>query len=261
MSYQRHPQLATPRDETILWRYLDLARILDMLERRVLWFARADEFEDPLEGSWTDSELKALSSSAEFLSHSEINPAAKRLFREAKIMRESTFVSCWHAGAHESMAMWDLYRRGGSVLAVKSTVGRLKKALADFDRPVFIGRVKYIDWKDAPWDNNLLAMCVRKELAYRHESEVRAMIWDSDYYGSALTLANAEDAASRNVLAGFCKETPVRPEPKLDPQQLITEVMVGPREKRWVLALVERIMKRYELQQQVIPSRLLQPRF
>jgi hypothetical protein len=41
---------------------------------------------------------------------------------------------------------------------------------------------------------------------------------------------------------------------------LIAEVMVGPREKTWVVRLVECVMKRYGLLQRVIPSNRLKPR-
>jgi hypothetical protein len=47
MPYEIHPKLTTPPDDAVLWRYLDFAKFLDMLERRVLWFAGADTFEDP----------------------------------------------------------------------------------------------------------------------------------------------------------------------------------------------------------------------
>ena len=39
------------KDSTIIWRYLDLAKFLDLLENQFLFFCRADKFSDPLEGS------------------------------------------------------------------------------------------------------------------------------------------------------------------------------------------------------------------
>ena len=42
-----------PRDERIkVWRYLDLPKLIDLLETQSLYFARADTLEDPLEGMW-----------------------------------------------------------------------------------------------------------------------------------------------------------------------------------------------------------------
>jgi len=54
------PHLITPPDETIIWRYMDFARFMQILETKTLWFARADQFEDPLEGTFTDAEREAL---------------------------------------------------------------------------------------------------------------------------------------------------------------------------------------------------------
>jgi hypothetical protein len=137
--------------------------------------------------------------------------------------------------------MWDVYRRGGSVIAVKSTVGLLKKVVAPFDKPVFIGKVQYIDWNDAQKNINLLVMCVRKELAYRHEDEVRAVIFD------------------RNQVTGATPPV-LHLEVPFDPRELIKEVVVGPREKPWIHALVKQVMNRYALPQPVNASNLLQSR-
>jgi hypothetical protein len=55
MPYEVHPELETPPDDTILWRYLSFVKLVDLLERHRLWFARVDTFEDPLEGTHTDA--------------------------------------------------------------------------------------------------------------------------------------------------------------------------------------------------------------
>jgi hypothetical protein len=135
------------------------------------------------------------------------------------------------------MAMWDRYG-----IALKSTVGRFKEAVSGYGKPVFIGEVSYVDWKDSPWDNNLIAMCVRKVFAYKHESEVRALIWDTEN------------------LSRVSSTIPLGLEVPFDPRKSITEVWVGPREKPWMYALVTEVMKRYGLVQEVIASTLLQPR-
>jgi hypothetical protein len=239
MPYEFHPNLVTPPDSTVLWRYLDFAKLLDMLERQVLWFPRADTFEDPLEAGWTDSEIEHLRS----LPSVPTTPFGNRLageFCRARAFSLAIFISCWRAGAHESMAMWDVYRTGGSVIALKSTVGLLKEAVSHFNKPVNIGEVRYTDWNEAPWDNNLVVMCVRKELAYMHEAEVRAVILDTDQVG--------------------VKAPPLGIDVPFDHRKFITEVVVGPREKEWILALVKRVMNRYGFQQQVTISNLLRPR-
>ncbi len=76
--------------------------------------------------------------------------------------------------------MWDLYGQGTGIVAVKSTVEKLKEAVAESPLRIFLGKVNYVDWSRAPWDNNALTMCFRKDLSYHHVAEVRAVIWDVD---------------------------------------------------------------------------------
>ena len=51
-----HRDLTLPLDATTLWRYVDFAQFIDLLERQALWFPRTDQFEDPLEETYTDAE-------------------------------------------------------------------------------------------------------------------------------------------------------------------------------------------------------------
>ena len=56
-------------------------------------------------------------------------------------MKNVYYVNCWHAGEHESAALWGSYA-GHAGLAVKSSVGRLKSAI-DVEWPFHIGEVSY----------------------------------------------------------------------------------------------------------------------
>lgn len=47
--YQSDPNLSVPPDDTPLWRYLDFARFMALLESASLWFARTDTFSDQYE--------------------------------------------------------------------------------------------------------------------------------------------------------------------------------------------------------------------
>ncbi len=252
MPYTAHPNLMTPGDDTVLWRYLDFAKFMDLMERQKLWFSRADMFEDPLEGTYTDAEMAHFRS----LQFSGASPDPQGLaasyLRMPQTMRATTFVNCWREGKFESMAMWDIYGKGSGVVAIKSTVALLKEAFATYKWNVFISRVKYIDWNDAPWDNNALAMCSRKDISYSHESEVRAIIWGLETTrGSPLVkLGPGEDLTQIPTGLGV----------EVDPASLITGVIVGPREQTRIYNLVQVIMKRYGLPQPVRASDRLKGR-
>ncbi len=233
MPYESYPDLSTPPGRTVLWRYMDFARFVEMLESRTLWFVRTDQLEDPLEGTHTDAEL------ANIRKHL-VETRAKALIDVFRSARSEVYVSCWRSGSSESLAMWDLYGKGSGIVAVKSTVARVKKALATYEEPVYISNIQYIDWNHAPGLDNVLVASTRKDLSYQHEAEVRLII-----HGPADSL----DAAPRLGI-----RLPI------DLKCLIAEVMVGPREQRWVVQLVERVMKRYKLPQQVVASNRLTPR-
>jgi hypothetical protein len=117
MPFAVHPDLIPPPDDTILWRYSDFAKFMDLIERRKLWFSRADKFEDPLEGTFTDAEIahfRSLRSDG-----TPVDPAAHSLSGISKMMRGTTFVNCWREGKHESMAMWDIYGKASGIVAIK----------------------------------------------------------------------------------------------------------------------------------------------
>jgi hypothetical protein len=208
---------------------MDFARFIQMIESQTLWFSQLEKFDDPLEGLHTDAEAAGIRKNVEKKRGEQL----LTLFREA---RKDTYVSCWRAGRSESLAMWDLYGKGSGIVAVKSTVGLLKEAVASYDQAVFISKVGYIDWSERLGLDNVLVACSRKDLSYQHEGEVRAIV---------------SDIVPR-LEAGIA--VPV------DINSLVTEIMVGPREKEWVVRLVEQIKKRYGLPQSVVASDRLKPR-
>jgi hypothetical protein len=232
MPYNFHPDLRTPSGRTVLWRYMDFAKFVETLENHTLWFARLDQLDDPLEGTHTDAELKGLRKHLE-------EKHAKQLINLLRSARKETYVNCWRSGPNESLAMWDLYGRGSGIIAIKSTVEKLRNAIAAYDKPIYISKTRYVDWNYAHGVDNVLVACSRKDLSYEHEAEVRAIIMrDSTWLNRGkLGIAVA-----------------------IDVKKLIAEVMVGPREHGWVVRLAERVMTRYGLLQPVVASDRLRAR-
>jgi hypothetical protein len=266
MPLEPHPNLNLPSDDAVLWRYLDFAKFVHLLENQSLWFSRTDQFEDPLEGTYTDAEIEHLRSL-------DANAAATGLrvsggyLKGPKYMRTTSYVNCWRAGAGESLAMWDLYGKGSGIVAVKSTVGKLKEAAAQSPSRIFLGKVNYVDWSRAPWDNNALTMCFRKDLIYQHEAEVRAVIWDVDIVernmSDALTAARLRSDYPHSGEDPFIlrKEDGQRGVAiPFSIRRFVTEVVVGPREKKWVMELVRSVLKTYQIEIKITASDRLTPR-
>jgi hypothetical protein len=230
MPYSAHPDIRTPADTTVLWRYMDFAKFVEILENNTQWFARLDQFEDPLEGLHTDGEMKSLRKNLDGNSANQLIDA----FRSAK---SSSYINCWRSGSYESLAMWDLYGQGSGIIAIKSTVGKLKESLTAYNDPIYISKVKYMDWSKRQGLDNILVAASRKDLSYEHEAEVRAIF------------CPFRPKSSNNLEAGEAVA--------VDIKKLITEVVVGPREQSWVARLVKRVMKKYELSHPIVVSNRL----
>jgi hypothetical protein len=266
MPLEPHPELILPPDDTVLWRYMDFAKFVDLLEKQSLWFTRTDQFEDPLEGTYTDAEIEHLRS-LDAKNATLGLPMSDGYLRGPKYMRTTAYASCWRAGAEESLAMWDLYGKGSGIVAVKTTVGELTQAIAESPLRIFLGKVNYVDWNLAPWHNNALVMCFRKDSSYRHEAEVRAVIWDEGIMArnmsDALLAARSRSGYPRSGSDPFLlrKEDGQHGiEVPFPTARFIREVVIGPRERPWVAGLVESVLKRYRLDIKKTISNRLTPR-
>ena len=179
--------------DTVLWRYMDLAKFLQLLEEKTLFFSRADKFDDPFEGAscvasrekeWDGYYLtyfrkviRTPPAGGSQLSDDAVEENAQRLLasirQSAARDRRTTFVSCWHANSGESEALWRLYcPLGSSGVLVKTTADRLLQAL-DPSAQIKLGRVQYVDFRKSFAGLHDRIFWKRKSLA--HESEVRAV--------------------------------------------------------------------------------------
>lgn len=196
--------LATPPDNTTLWRYMDLSAFLHMLLTSSLHFSRTCQLPDPWEG-------KPSSAVRAYLQHIAEGAVADvivdKLFR---FYSESAAISCWHRNCSESIAMWKLYTKGNDGIAIRTTVGKLKRAVTVVPQQVLIAEVKYTDFsltilEDASQTplppvhgpNNEWSLpytLFEKRSVYEHEREVRAVI----DYGSAFLFRELKRASEPN---------------------------------------------------------------
>ena len=255
MPYEVHPELDTPPDDTVIWRYLNFVKLMDLLERRLLWFARVDTFEDPLEGTHTDAEVEYLKALPPPPSPVKGFTLEKQYVGITQMFRETMFVNCWRAATTESMAMWDIYGKGSGVVAIKSTVGRLKEMLNTYSRKVFIGLVKYVEWNEAAWNLNALAMVMRKDRSYEHEQELRAVLWGLSIEGDSPIASYSFSSEGKYLFHG-----PSGIEIPCDPEKLVVEIMIGPREQEMFQKVLDPVLRRYGLSVAVTASDRLKAR-
>jgi hypothetical protein len=181
----QHESFSLPTNKDIpIWRYMDLAKYLSMLEHQSLFFSRATLLGDPFEGSAT----KMMVASREYIRANRATDPALAQWKEVpeivfekqanifKSMVPTYFVNCWHMNEHESAAMWKLYSSSNEAVCIRSSYRRLRQCLPMF---VHIGEVKYINYDGeffAAWQ--AFNYIMHKRWSYAHERELRAVFWE-----------------------------------------------------------------------------------
>ncbi len=231
--YLDNTNIKLPEDpNTIVWKYLDLSKFLDLLLSQKLFMSRSDKFEDQYEGTFSEptfEEIKKLAiNNPEFLNY-------------YKTHREKVAISSWHINEYESFAMWQIFTQNSEGLAIQSTIGRLQEALkpeTNFNQ--YIGEVNYIDYKKEyiPFDDLFFPFLFKRK-SFQYEREVRII---SDISESKLKI---NDGLKINV----------------DINQLIEKIYIHPKSENWykklVIQLVSELGFNFEIEKSDLESDIL----
>jgi hypothetical protein len=214
--YLNNPNIKLPEDpDTIVWKYLDLSKFLDLLLSRKLFMSRSDKFEDQYEGTFSEptyEEIKKLAiNNPDFLDY-------------YKTHREKVAISSWHINEYESFAMWQIFTQNSEGLAIQSTIGRLQKALEpEKNLKQYIGQVNYIDYKKEyiPFDDMFFPFLFKRK-SFQYEREVRIISDTSE------TKIHINDGIKINV----------------DISQLIDKIYIHPKSENWYKNLVIQLVSK-----------------
>ena len=151
--YKADKNFSLPKNtDALVWKFLDFPKFISLLETNSLYFARADQFNDPYEG--IQAKLNGSTSNT-----------------------KNIYINCWHQNEYESAAMWDLYIKSNEGIAIQSSVTKLCGSFNDYKHDVYIGQTKYIEsHKESLPSNNSLLPYLDKRKSFSHEQEIRAMI-------------------------------------------------------------------------------------
>ena len=238
-----------PATDAILWRYMDFTKFVSLLEKRALFFARADKLGDPFEGATPINNIKSRYTSLK----PELSEREILLYEYLRVeLRRFTLISCWHESSHESEAMWKVYASANSGIAIKTNFDSF---LASFitEEQIHIGKVKYIDYDSEKIpEDDLLSPYLHKRKSFEHEREVRVMIQRIP-----------PEASPENLPNFLSSEPPTWPDicdigiyHDVDLNLLIQEVIIDPSAPDWLLDLVNSVADRYDLQAAIKKSRL-----
>ncbi len=185
-------------NDKFLWRYIDLHKLIDLLNKKQIYFTRFDHFEDGVEGlTGKGVSLKAFTQGEPITMTNvgpNLTPEQKEItIRQDKNWREmyldeitgsqqTQFASCWFLGDRESLAMWKLYSRKEGV-AIKFKARQLIDTLVTAARNytssafhiMYLGQVAYKNiWPFDPLENfDGQFNGLNKDRSYLHENEFR----------------------------------------------------------------------------------------
>ena len=214
--YINNSNITLPEDpNTIVWKYLDLSKFLDMLLSKQLFMSRSDKFEDQYEGTFSEptfEEIKKIAAN---------NP---KFLDYYKSHREKVVISSWHINEYESFAMWQIFTQNTEGLAIQTTIGKLKEALHPEKKvEQYIGEVKYIDYKKEyiPFDDTFFPFLFKRK-SFQYEREVRII---SDVTSNNLKIDNGLKI-------------------DVDLSLLIEKIYIHPKSENWYKNLVIELVKK-----------------
>jgi hypothetical protein len=230
--------------QTSLWRYVDVARFLALIDRKELYFSRLHEFDDPWEGAWAPSDPL-------FDKHHD----TEYMHYGATAFTTLPLVSCWHENETESVAMWKLYLSGREGVAIKTSVSSLIELFGP-GRELRLGRVAYKPIDDFAFDPEVYVFddgfrkgktellpiernIFRKNTGYAHEQEVRLIIYDTHSPGQSIFSGDyLHDIQS--LAAGLKTELPPGISVPVDISVLIHKIVVSPAFPKWAIASLQK---------------------
>lgn len=217
---------------TIVWKYLDLSKFLDLLLSKKMFMARSDKFEDQYEGTFSEPTFEEIKK----IAHN--NP---RFLEYYKQQREKVVISSWHLNEYESFAMWQIFTKNQEGLAIQSTIERLILALQperQFEQ--HIGEVNYIDYKKEyiPFDDTFFPFLFKRK-SFQYEKEIRII----------------SDVSQQNIKINDGLKINV------DINKLIEKIYIHPKSENWyknlVIQVVEQLGFTFKIEKSDLESDIL----
>lgn len=228
--YKEFKEKYDAQGDSMLWKYMNLSKFLNLLNGK-MYFNRIDCFEDKFEATYP----KCNKIHKSIISSGRTDEEAEQLYEKLKEMAQnSMYVSCFHRNDFESAFMWKQYADADGI-AIQTSVEKLKKCFHNEKRDIYICDVKYIDYDNEFMpENNIYYLGLHKRKSFKHEEEVRCI------YTGDFTVQNNE--------TGVLVET--------DLDVLIEKVYISPHAPTYLAKDVEKILRLYNINAEVVYSPL-----
>jgi hypothetical protein len=216
--------------DTKLWRYMDLARFVSLLDTGSLWLARSDTFRDQSEGRFPSEMRAAIEVAYKGFDVQSDSPIQNADDFQTYLCRNA-YVSCWHKNIDENMVMWEVYGRDSNAVSIQTTVEKLEANISKPDSgglEFHLKNVQYFRAEDVKGKLNYSAPFFIKRPHFNFEKEARIVL-------STYSAVNP------------IKDTPPGVAVKLDVINAIEKILVHPDSDDWFINVVKSISTKYGL--------------
>lgn len=222
-----------------IWRYMSLSKFLQLLQGKALYLARADQFEDPFEGTKSYQDIKAEKES--ILNIEGVDKDAVEVLFSDRInkwtrdsLQKQAYISCWYRNESESEAMWKLYGLNNEGIAIRTTYAKLKDVATNCEQTnMAIGKVEYVSYQSETVAETVAkndSLCLPfffKRMSFVHECEVRVV--------------------AMHFKEGMDFENPVGIFVPFNLNEFIEEVYISPLATKWFYTVVKDVCNKYGL--------------
>lgn len=223
-----------PKDETIIWRYMDISKFLSLLQKQSLFFSCANRLGDKYEMSLVD----------------DITPAD--IDHQISDIRDKARVNCWNISDHEEDLMWRKYIKTNSLgIAIESNYRNLKDSFSKSDQVIASGIVKYsqhLDMstlKEGEMKDDMINIMLHKKRLYKGENELRFFVYPlgSDTSNNVVIESNGDiNIIGENV--------------KIDLEKLIYRIYTSPEAPKYFIDSIIKLLRNQGFYKEVIPSEI-----
>lgn len=172
--------------ETLIWRYMSLAKFADMVHNRRIFFARPQSFQDRDKfeggfGTMTEANKDRIAKGGyKDLSYDQCRAAIERLENDVRKSLETEFyVNCWHVNDHENALMWEAYCSTSESLCIQSRPSLLTPRLPE---GTLSAKISYVSPDERNredfWLRDAISRTFCKRSEFQDENELRFVFHD-----------------------------------------------------------------------------------
>ena len=204
-----------------IWRYMDFWKLLNLLETKSLFFSNSDNLGDNNEGRIPHFILERMKEQDKERGN-EMNKELNDYLEST--LRKNHLISSWSYAERESFAMWKMYAKDKTGVAIETDLKSLQGSFNKTSRLVYVGEVNYINEDNYHFSTtNMFYPFVTKLDFYQFENEIRCITITKD----------DEEPESKLV--------------EIDLNTLIKRIHISPNSKPEFRKLIELLKKEYQL--------------